>query len=93
MLNPKQIDQPALGLNREYLIQGLEQPVVAAYHSYQVDMVVLYGVRRNISELDMKDVLEFEIELAKVKRFWMFRDELIYSLNFLIDFALGWEPS
>lgn len=63
-----QIDQAALGLSREYLIKGMENPIVKAYHSYQVDMAVLYGADRSRAEKEMKEVLEFEFALANVRK-------------------------
>jgi len=44
----------------------MNNTIVAAYHSYQVDMAVLYGADRQRAEKDMKDVLEFEFALANV---------------------------
>lgn len=55
-----------MGLSREYLIKGMENPIVTAYHSYQVDMAVLYGADRNRAEIEMKNVLNFEFALANV---------------------------
>jgi neprilysin len=40
--------------------------VVSAYHKFQVDMAVLYGADQNKAEKEMKEALDFEIELAKV---------------------------
>ncbi|XP_070505219.1 neprilysin-2-like [Chironomus tepperi] len=60
------IDQSALGLSREYLSKGLDNPIVQAYHSYQVDLAVLYGADRKTAEKEMKDVLEFEFALAEI---------------------------
>lgn len=51
----------------EYLIKGLDDKIVAAYHKYQVDMCVLYGAKREDAEIQMKDVLEFEFALANVR--------------------------
>jgi len=55
--------------SREYLIKGLDDPIVQAYHSYQVDSAVLYGARQICAELQMKEVLEFEFALANVNFF------------------------
>ncbi|CRK97823.1 CLUMA_CG011199, isoform A, partial [Clunio marinus] len=60
------IDQAALGLSREYLVQGLNSSIVQAYHKYQVDMAVLYGADRKRAEKEMRDVLEFEFALANI---------------------------
>lgn len=59
-----QIDQPNLGLNREYLIKGLSDKLVEAYHSYQVDTAVIYGADQSTAEREMRDALDFEILLA-----------------------------
>ena len=67
MFSKLQIDQPNLGLNREYLIEGLENKVVQAYHSYQVDLAVLYGADPKNAENQMMEVLEFEFALANVR--------------------------
>lgn len=61
-----------MGLSREYLIKGLENPIVTAYHSYQVDMAVLYGADRKRAEKEMRDVLDFEFALANVRNFRFF---------------------
>lgn len=61
-----QIDQPDLGLSQVFLLKGLENSVVSGYHSFQVDMAVLYGADKKRAEDEMKEALDFEIELAKV---------------------------
>lgn len=65
-LSSPQIDQPDLGLSQVFLLKGLDNPVVSAYHSFQVDMAVLYGADRERAEKEMKEALNFEIGLAKV---------------------------
>lgn len=61
-----QIDQTDLGLNREYIIRGLEDKVVKAYYDYMVDTAVTHGADRQRAEIEMKDALEFEAALANV---------------------------
>lgn len=61
------IDQPPLGLSREYFIKGLDDKLVQAYHSYQIDIAVIYGANRSRAESEMSKVIDFEIELAKVR--------------------------
>ncbi|XP_021947553.1 neprilysin-2 isoform X2 [Folsomia candida] len=58
------IDQPALGLSREYLTKGLNESEVKAYHKYQVELAVLLGADRTTAVKDMRDALEFETQLA-----------------------------
>lgn len=56
----------SLGMDREYLIKGFDDEYVAAYYSYAVDTAVIYGAERFNAELEMKDVVNFEIALANV---------------------------
>ena len=56
----------SLGMDREYLIKGFEDEYVSAYYSYAVDTAVIYGAERFNAELEMKDVVNFEIALANV---------------------------
>lgn len=60
------IDQPDLGLSQVFLLKGLENSVVSAYHKFQVDMAVLYGADRKRAEKDMKEAFDFETALANV---------------------------
>lgn len=70
----------SLGLDRELLIEGFDDENVAAYFSYAVDMAVIFGADRFNAELEMKDVLSFEIALANVSS-----DDLIFSHNFFAN--------
>jgi hypothetical protein len=47
-------------------LKGLENPVVAAYHKFQVDMAVLYGADRKQAEEQMRKAFNFETALANV---------------------------
>lgn len=47
----------------------MNNSIVKAYHSYQVDMAVLYGADRSRAEKEMKEVLELEFALANVRKF------------------------
>ncbi|ODM96912.1 Membrane metallo-endopeptidase-like 1 [Orchesella cincta] len=58
------VDQPALGLSREYLTKGLDEPEVKAYRKYQVELAVLLGAPRATAEKDMLAAIEFERKLA-----------------------------
>ena len=63
----KQIDQASLGLAREYLIEGLEEPFVKAYHEYQVDLAIAFEALEVLAEVEMRQVLDFETALARVR--------------------------
>lgn len=75
------VDQPSLGLSREFFIKGENDSLVQAYHKFQVDMAVLFGAEREDAESEMKDVLDFEFKLANVIFI-----TLILSLNFNFEF-------
>lgn len=62
----EQIDQPDLGIDREYLIKGFEDEIIQAYYNYHVDTAVLFGAERYNAEIEVKKVLMFEMNLAKV---------------------------
>lgn len=78
---PIQIDQPGLGLSREFLVKGLNETLVQAYHSFQVDMAVLYGAERKDAEQDMLDVLNFEIAFANVRTNKIYLGSFTYYLT------------
>merc|ERR1712158_68687 len=59
------IDQASLGQAQTYLVKGLEDRTVAAYYKYMVNVAVLPGAERSVAESEMKESIEFEIELAR----------------------------
>lgn len=61
-----QIDQASLGLSREYLVKKMDEPFVVAYHNYQIKLAELFGATSERAASDMREVLNFEIELAEV---------------------------
>lgn len=60
------IDEPRLGLIQEYLMKGFEEDHVKSYFEYMVEVAELLGATRYIAEKELKESLEFEIELATV---------------------------
>jgi len=61
-----EVDQPSLGLSREYLIKGFEDKDVQAYYQYMIDMAVLLGAEQQEAEAEMKKSLELELKLAEM---------------------------
>ena len=61
-----QIDEPTLGLSREYLVKGLEDNDVKAYLKYMVDIAVFLGASERTASDEMMDALSLEIEVAKI---------------------------
>ena len=60
-----EIDQFHPGLNREYLIKGLDDKDVKAYYDFMVNIAVLLGAERERAELEMKEALRLELKLAE----------------------------
>lgn len=62
----QQLDEPGLGLNREYIIHGLENESVKAYYDYMVDTAKMLGADEDRAKKEMSEVVKFETALAKV---------------------------
>lgn len=45
----------------------MTHPFVQAYHSYQIDLAVLFGADPTRAATEMRAALDFEIELAEVR--------------------------
>jgi len=60
------IDQPKLGLSREYLMEGKEAKSVNAYRNYMVNIAVLLGADQTLAEIDMTEVLDLELQVAEI---------------------------
>merc|ERR1719192_820899 len=60
------LDQPGLGMAREYLMKGLDDPDVQAYQEYMQDVALLLGADKDTVINDIKETIKFEIELAKI---------------------------
>ncbi|XP_069975809.1 neprilysin-2-like isoform X2 [Penaeus vannamei] len=59
------IDQPPLGMpSRKYLLKGFNDSDVQAYYNYQISMAELLGADRETAERELKESLEFEIQIA-----------------------------
>jgi len=60
------LDQPRLGLDREYLIDGFNDKYVQFYYQYMVNSAVLLGANKSRAEKELKESLLFEIALANI---------------------------
>lgn len=59
------IDQPQLGLpDREYFLRGRNDRKLLAYQKYAQEMAVIFGAEESTASEDMKDVVDYEIEIA-----------------------------
>merc|ERR1712032_30506 len=61
-----EVDQPSLGLSREYLIKGADDKDVKAYLQYMVDSAVFLGSNREVALAEMKDALDLELKIAEM---------------------------
>jgi len=61
-----EIDQPGLGLSREYLIKGFADKDVQAYYNYMVQTAVFMGAKEEVAKVEMKEALELELKLAEM---------------------------
>ncbi|XP_052866851.1 neprilysin-2 isoform X1 [Anopheles cruzii] len=59
-------DQALLSVSREYLVKGMENPIVSAYYNYMVDMAVLLGAEEARAKRELLDSLNFEMALANI---------------------------
>lgn len=62
-----QIGPPSMLLDQELLLNDANGPLVQAYKEYQVDISELLGANFDKAKILMGSVLNFEINLAKVK--------------------------
>ncbi|XP_023343135.1 neprilysin-2 isoform X2 [Eurytemora carolleeae] len=60
------VGQPEFGLDREYLIKGMEKKEVQAYFRYMVDLAVYLGAHKETAEKELKESLRFEIKLSEM---------------------------
>ena len=62
------LDQPELGLAREFLVKGEEDPVVQAYTGFMIEVASLLGAEPGFAVQSMTKVLQFEMELANISQ-------------------------
>ncbi|XP_017759283.1 PREDICTED: membrane metallo-endopeptidase-like 1 isoform X2 [Eufriesea mexicana] len=60
------LDQASLGLSREYLSKGPDDKIVQAYYSYMVDIAAILGANKTDAKQELKESLEFEMNLANI---------------------------
>ena len=76
-----QFDQSQLMLqSAEYYQLGLSHPIMQTYYNILVNVATMMGADVQIAKKDMKDLLEFEIELAGVSEILSMRLEDILKM-------------
>jgi len=80
------IDEPRLGLRRQYLIKGFDDKFVQAYYNYMVQTAVFLGADENDAKEEMKEALQVELQLAEMS---LPAEEKINKTAFYNPMALG----
>ena len=62
-----QIDQMILPIQREQLVEGMNDSTAAAYYKYMVDTAVILGADKTRAEKELKESFDFETKLARVR--------------------------
>ena len=52
--------------NIEYYLLGFEHPIIQTYYKILVDVSMLLGAEETLAKKDMRDLIDFEMKLAKV---------------------------
>jgi predicted metalloendopeptidase len=60
------LDQPSLGMSREYLVKGFNDSDVQHYFTYMKETAVLLGADPETAATELEETLLFELELAQV---------------------------
>ncbi|XP_033220985.1 neprilysin-2-like [Belonocnema kinseyi] len=64
--NVLDIDQPMMRVDREALIKGFKDKTVSDYYNTMVNSAVKYGANKARAQKELRDVLDFEINLASI---------------------------
>ena len=70
----------------EYYQLGLSHPIMQTYYNILVNVATMMGAGSHTAKRDMKDLLEFEIQLAEVCTDK--KECLIYLLIYYIDIPI-----
>ena len=65
-----QVDQQGFGMpNRDYYLKGRDDKTLLAYETYATEMAIMFGADPSTAKTDTQAMVDFEIELANVRRF------------------------
>lgn len=62
------MDGATFGLESQFLLNGLDNANVKSYFDFMIDVAVIFGADRNNAIHELRDSLQFEINLAKVQK-------------------------
>ena len=60
------VDQPRLGMSREYLMKGPNDPYVQANREYIKDVAILLGATPATIDQEVDQIIKFQIRLASI---------------------------
>ena len=60
------VNEPSLGLDREYLIKGFKNEAVQASYKTMVDWSIYFGAERDTAESELKEVFLMESKIAEI---------------------------
>lgn len=63
-----ELDRAVFGISSIYLKQGRCDKMVDSYYRYMVDVAIKLGATRDRAEIELKQSLEFEVNLAKISQ-------------------------
>lgn len=75
------LDEPRIGMIQEYLLEGYNDTHVRSYYDYMVDVAKALGADNATALKEMKEALDFEIDLAKAMMPRVDRRNLTIILN------------
>ena len=84
-----QFDQPSLFLpSAEYYELGFNHPIIQAYYNVLLNVATLLGAEPLAAKREMKDLIEFEMNLASVSFFYyycaLYLCVFLHSLHFYL---------
>ena len=76
-----QLLQGGLGLpTREYFLEPRDDPKIKAYEKYAVEIATLFGAYKPHAAQEIRDMIDFEMEYAKVTVLNKYYADLLSSM-------------
>ena len=83
-----QFDQSDLMLpSLEYYQLGFNHPIIQSYYNVLLNVATLLGADPKIAKKEMKELIEFEMNLASVRLLFFYK--LYYIIIIIIDMSLA----
>lgn len=82
------MDESNFALEREYILEGLNNTAVKAYYKFMVEMAMILGADKKIAEEELLKSLLFELELIQVCIVSFNTIKIIIKNNILFIYSL-----